>query len=275
MAPGWTQGQVRGLLGAFLFEGDDVDKKVSVLSGGERCRLALAKMLVKPAPFLCLDEPTNHLDIRARDVLEQALVRFSRDARAHHARPPSDPARSRTRSWTSRTAGRTVYDGDYDYFLFKAGCRGARARRMPRGRAGPRRSRAGGRGPARRPVGGDRPARQRAEDQGAEARRGRGAQPRPIAVGKDETRAARRGGGASPRRAQRRLDELVALLAEPDVYADTAAFDAAMAEYATSSGRSPRSKSEWFALTDAIESLEADVQPEPRAAKTPRRRHGV
>lgn len=76
IAVGDVRMKLRDILGAFLFKGEDIDKKVAVLSGGERARLAMAKLMLKPYNLLALDEPTNHMDIRSKDILKQALKSY-------------------------------------------------------------------------------------------------------------------------------------------------------------------------------------------------------
>jgi ATP-binding cassette subfamily F protein 3 len=76
VSPNASIGTLKTLLGAFLFSDDDVNKKISVLSGGEKSRVVLACILIRPVNFIILDEPTNHLDIRSREILMEALQDF-------------------------------------------------------------------------------------------------------------------------------------------------------------------------------------------------------
>jgi ATP-binding cassette, subfamily F, member 3 len=116
--PDWTNEEVRTLLGRFLFSGDTVFKNVEALSGGEKARLALAKMLLRPANLLILDEPTNHLDIPAKEMLEEALQNYD----------GSVLIVSHDRYFISQVANKIVeirdgelrlFRGDYNYYLEK------------------------------------------------------------------------------------------------------------------------------------------------------------
>jgi ATP-binding cassette subfamily F protein 3 len=75
-APNEMRAQVRNILGAFMFSGDDANEKDFCLSGGERARVCLAHLLLNPSNVLILDEPTNHLDLRAKDVLKDAISKY-------------------------------------------------------------------------------------------------------------------------------------------------------------------------------------------------------
>ena len=255
VAAGWTTSEERRLLGAFLFHGDDVEKRVNVLSGGERARLALAKMLVSPDPLLLLDEPTNHLDIDSVDVLEKALVDFpgtiiliSHDE--HLVRAVANKVVD------VRDHKVTVYDGDYDYFLFKLaelqaaaqgetssktvssyGTSGARAVKS----SGPEAGQAAG---SSRNVKTKEQRRAEAEERNRRSRALRETKKR-----LDEVEAA-----LTP--AHKRYDELMTLMADEALYNDLQKFDECMAEYQALSKKIPALEAEWLELS---EKMEADI----------------
>lgn len=109
---------IRNILGSFLFSGDDVFKPVSVLSGGERSRLALAKTLLSPANFLILDEPTNHLDMQSKNILIQALREYKGTVMvvSHDRYFLSEFA---NKFWRVEGGKVTVYDGGFEYYEWK------------------------------------------------------------------------------------------------------------------------------------------------------------
>lgn len=110
----------RNLLGCFLFRGDDVFKKVGVLSGGERSRVALVCMLLRPANFLILDEPTNHLDMQSQDVLKRALIDYPGSVMiVSHNRDFLDPVVTKTLEFRPGMPPRT-YVGNITYYLDKS-----------------------------------------------------------------------------------------------------------------------------------------------------------
>jgi len=223
--------RLRGHLGAFLFTGDDVDKKVSVLSGGEKARLALAKMLLHPSNLLVLDEPTNHLDIQACEVLEEALDAYQGTlVFVSHDRDFINALATRV---VDVQAGRLrEYLGDYDDYERKRDAEEA-AERAASGRE------ADGGAPASGPSTKEQRQRER------ERRKQRDRTTRQLARLEEAIHAL-----------EAHTAELEARLADPDVYADAERFQALELERQDALEQTEDRMAEWESLSAKLEALD-------------------
>ncbi|HEY7847415.1 MAG TPA: ABC-F family ATP-binding cassette domain-containing protein [Candidatus Limnocylindria bacterium] len=239
-----TSSEIRALLGAFLFSGDAVEKRVEVLSGGEQTRLALAKLMADPANLLCLDEPTNHLDITSRDVLEDALNAFPGTiVLITHDRYL---IRSVANAIVEVNGGSaTLFNGDFEYYAAKRGLdieeRGAvEGRATPRGIEAPP--------PAARESPAEATARKRSE---AEARNQRYRRTRDLrsALARVEADAAA---------ADAELAATSAQLADPATYAEGEAVRTLIERHNAARDAVDHLAAEWERLSAELETTEAE-----------------
>jgi ATP-binding cassette subfamily F protein 3 len=232
--------RVRSLLGAFLFTGDEVEKKVQVLSGGEKSRVALARMLIKPANLMLLDEPTNHLDITSQEVLQEAMAQYEGTiiVVSHN--------RYFVNSFVNKVLeirdGRaTLYLGNVDDYL-------ETRRKLEEDEAGR------AKGPAQ--------TKKQEPDSGA-----RKAQRRERAKQRQQLSATLKPWKKKALEAEKKIEpleerqaELESLMADPDLYADQQRWSKTSKEYNDIKRRLERLYEQWEQAQEKIEEIEAATQ---------------
>ena len=237
VAAGEIRKQLRSLLGSFLFRGDDVFKKVGVLSGGEKSRLALAKMLLQPSNLIIMDEPTNHLDMRSKAILQRALAEFDGSCViVSHDRDFLDPLVHRVVEFKQ---GRIkTYEGNISEYLYAK--QRERAETMPLPDRGPTHT-PGGRTEAR-------PTDKERKRLEAEQRQRRYELTKPI---QDEIALVER----AIEEKERRRGEIELLMGTPDFYHNGERVKEITAQYRSLEGELHGYYFRWGELTKKLEKI--------------------
>ena len=233
---------VRNLLGCFLFRGDDVHKRVGVLSGGERSRVALVCMLLHPANFLILDEPTNHLDIQSQQVLQQALSEYPGSyCIVSHSRSFLDPIVTKVLEFVPGEKPRVYIGNDSDYL-----------EKVERDQALASSAASAVSGAADPGAGADRKARRRME---AEIRQKKARLLRPLQEKLEQLEA-------EIARLETEKTEIASQLERPEVAADTEAVMELTTRFQQADRQLETCFTQWADLSEKIEETEARIEEE-------------
>ncbi|MBW2501319.1 MAG: ATP-binding cassette domain-containing protein [Deltaproteobacteria bacterium] len=234
-----TMTQIRSLLGAFLFRGEEVEKKVDVLSGGEKSRLALAKMIVQPANLLILDEPTNHLDMSSQEVLQEALAQYDGTIIiVSHNRHFVNRFINKVLEIKNGTA--SLYEGNIEDYLYTLGKLAERAPAAPEEPS------------AEAKNGEEVPAKLRGKAARQEQAKARQEKSRRLMPLKKEAEQAEE----TIEKLEARKRELEQLMADPKFYQDQEKFAESSREYSAVERRLGRLFEQWEEVQARIEELE-------------------